>query len=94
MRHFLSARAIALLPRGVCHPAVAAGLIAAGGRALGVAPGLLRALGTTIDLAAIAPAAQSNLGAATRAQEHAGSRLQTALLGPHAEERWTNGCRR
>jgi hypothetical protein len=81
MRHFLSARAIALLPRGVCHPTPAAGLIAACGRALRVVAGLLRTLGAAVDLAAIAPAAQGNLGAATRAQEHAGSRLQTALLG-------------
>jgi hypothetical protein len=80
MRHFLSARAIAALPRGVGQPAAAAGLIAAGGRALAVAPGLLRALGTAVDLAAIAPAAQGNLGVATGAQEKAGSRLQAALF--------------
>lgn len=38
MRHFLSARALARLPRGVCYAAAAAGLIAAGGRALRLAP--------------------------------------------------------
>ena len=81
MRHFLPARPITALPRGVGQPAAAAGLIAAGGRALGLAPRLLRALGTAVDLAAIAPAAQGHLGATTGAQEKAGSRLQAALLG-------------
>jgi hypothetical protein len=81
MRHFLSAHAIALLPRGVRKSAAAAGLIAAGRRALGVVSGLFRAASAAVDLAAIAPAAQRNLGAATRAQEQAGSALHTALLG-------------
>lgn len=81
MRHFLSAGAITALPRGVGQPAAAAGLIAARRRALGLAPGLLRALGTAVDLAAIALAAQGHLGATTGAQEKAGSRLQAALLG-------------
>jgi len=81
MRHILSARAIPLLPRGVGKAAAAAGLIAACGLALRVAPGLLRAAGATVDLAAIAPAAQRNLDAATRAQKQAGSGVQTALFG-------------
>jgi len=81
MRHFLSACAIAALARGVRDPAAAAGLIAACGRALRVAPGLLRATGAAVDLPAIAPAAQGHLGAAAGAQEQTGSALQAALLG-------------
>lgn len=81
MRHFLPARAIAALPRGVREPAAAAGLIAARGFALRVVPGLTRAIGAAVDLAAIAPAAKQHLGATTRAHEQAGSALQTALLG-------------
>jgi hypothetical protein len=65
MRHFLFSGAIATASRGMGETAAVAPLVALSGRALSFAPGEPGAAVGTIDLAAIAAAADEHLSAAT-----------------------------
>lgn len=66
MRHVLLPRAIATSPLGMSKPAGTARLVAPRGRPLRALSGLSRAIPGTVDLAAIAAAADQRLGAAAR----------------------------
>src|SRR5450631_2026083 len=87
MRHFF-ARPVATRPCGMGEPAPAAALVTPSGRTLRVAPGVPRAVASTIDLAAVAAAADHGLGSATRAQEQ--PRWQGVVILRPADARWTN----
>jgi len=65
MRHFLFSGAIATATRGMGEAAAVAPLVALSGRAQSLAPGELGTAVGTIDLAAIAAAADEHLSAAT-----------------------------
>ena len=78
MRHFLAARPIATRPIGMREPPSAAGLVTPSGSTQRVASGACGAVSGTVDLAAIAAAADQALGAATG--ETAG------LIGPRGAQ--------
>ena len=74
MRHVLLPRAIAAGPLGMRQPAGPTHLVAPAGSALRAAAGLLRAIPGTVNLAAVAAAADQSLGTAAHTQEQPGRR--------------------
>ena len=72
MRHIFAARPIATRPIGMREPPPTAGLIASAGSTLRAMPGSRGAVSGTVDLAAIAAAADHARGAATGAQKQPG----------------------
>jgi hypothetical protein len=91
MRHILLLGAPATGPYRMGQAPAAARLVAPTGGTLGVIPGLLRAAAGTIDLTAVAAAANKHLRPTTNTHEQSGRRLYrrglaytwttTALLG-------------
>jgi hypothetical protein len=72
MRHFIAAYPIAARPIGMREPSSAAGLVTPSGSTQRVASGACGTVSGTVDLAAIAAAADQALGAATGAQKQPG----------------------
>src|SRR3984885_4192693 len=72
MRHILAARPIATRPIGMREPPPTAGLIAPPGSTLRAMPGSRGAVSGTVDLPAIATAADQALGAATGTHKQPG----------------------
>jgi hypothetical protein len=75
MRHVLLLGAIATRTHRMAQATAAARLIALAGGALAVVPGLLRAAAATVDLAAIAAAADEHLSLAADTEEQPAGRL-------------------
>jgi hypothetical protein len=75
MRHVLLSGAIATGTRGMDQAAPAARLVALAGRTLRVAPGVPRTSFGTVDLAAVAAAADEHLSVAAPTQKQPGRRL-------------------
>jgi hypothetical protein len=69
MRHFFAACPVAALPRGMAAASRWAALVALSGAPAGPAPGLPGTVFGTINLAAVAAAADQRLGAAAGAQK-------------------------
>ena len=88
MRHFLAARPVATRPIGMREPPSTTGLVAPTGSTLRVAPGSPGAVSGTVDLAAIATAADHALGAAPGTQKQPG-RQSGVMRGP-PRATWTN----
>jgi hypothetical protein len=72
MRHFLAARPIATRPIGMREPSPEAALVTPSSSTLCALPGACGAVSGTVDLAAIAAAADQALGAAGGAQKQPG----------------------
>ena len=79
MRHILSPRPIAAGTQGMSDPAAAARLVASSGRALPFAPRQSGTAAITIDLAAIAAAADEHLSTATDTQKETRRRCVRAI---------------
>ena len=69
MRHFFTARPVATLSRGMAAASCRTILVALSGALDGAPPGLLGAVFGTINLAAVAAAADQHLGSAAGAKE-------------------------
>src|SRR5271166_4547662 len=87
MRHIIAARPVATLSRGVAPPSVRTVLVASSGALQRAAPGLRGTVSGTIDLAAVAAAADQRLGMTAGAQEQP-RRSRLAVVGA-ADNRWT-----
>jgi hypothetical protein len=85
MRHVLLLGAIATRTHRMAQATAAARLIALAGGALAVVPGLLRAAAATVDLAAIAAAADEHLSLAADTEEQPAGRL----VGLSLARAWT-----
>ena len=72
MRHIFAARPIATRPIGMREPPPTTGLVTLSGSTLRAVPGSRGAVSGTVDLAAIAAAADHARGAATGAQKQPG----------------------
>jgi hypothetical protein len=72
MRHIFAARPIATRPIGMREPPPTTGLVTLSGSTLRAVPGSRGAVSGTVDLAAIAAAADHALGTATGAQKQPG----------------------
>jgi hypothetical protein len=88
MRHFLAARPVATRPHSMGDPPPTAALVAPSGCTLRVVSGTVSAIVGTIDLTAIATAADQRLAATSHANKQPGRRAITPV--GLANIPWTN----
>src|ERR1700716_1907482 len=86
MRHFFAARPVAALSRGMPPPSRPAVLVTLSGALQRPSPGPIGAVSGTVNLAAVAAAADHRLHAAARAEEQ--PRRRRAAMG-WLNTRWT-----